>query len=91
LRPSEQLNPPSTSRPGGKPPLAVYTVVEKPGSDRNYWTRIGVAWINRDQSINVTLDALPVNGKLHIREALERARDGAGSDGAPSSGRRAPM
>jgi hypothetical protein len=90
LRPSEQLNQPSPSRPSAKP-LAVYTVVEKPGSDRNYWTRVGAAWINRDQSINVTLDALPVNGKLHIREAVERARDGAATDGAPPSGRRASM
>jgi hypothetical protein len=52
--------------------LAVYTIIDKPGTDRSIWTRIGNAWINRDQSINIQLDALPVNGKLHVREPPER-------------------
>jgi hypothetical protein len=91
LRPSEHLAPPAPARSGAKPPLAVYTVVEKPGSDRSYWTRVGAAWINRDQSINVTLDALPVNGKLQIREAVERTKEGVAGDGAPAGNRRASM
>ena len=52
--------------------LAVFTIIDKPGSDKSFWTRIGSAWINRDQSINIQLDALPVNGKLHVREQAER-------------------
>ena len=46
---------------------AVYTVVEK---DRgtSVWIRIGWATVNLDGSLNVTLDALPVNGKLNIRD-----------------------
>jgi hypothetical protein len=58
-----------------KPPakrLIVYTIIEKPGTDRSFWWRIGTAWINRDQSINIQLDAFPVNGKLHVREASDR-------------------
>ena len=52
--------------------LVVYTIVEKVGSDKSFWWKIGSAWVNRDQSINIQLDALPVNGKLHVREPSER-------------------
>ncbi|MGH7898781.1 MAG: hypothetical protein ACREQQ_12560, partial [Candidatus Binatia bacterium] len=31
------------------------------------WVRIGVAFDNKDGSLNVLLDALPLNGRLHIR------------------------
>ncbi len=43
---------------------------EASGSEpaKSIWTKIGVAFVNRDQSLNVVLDAFPVNGKLHIRE-----------------------
>jgi hypothetical protein len=60
---------------GARPPgtrMVVYTITEKPGSDKSFWSKIGSAWINRDLSINIQLDALPVNGKLHLREQLER-------------------
>ena len=39
---------------------------EKTG--KTYWMRIGNAFVNRDGSTNVYLDALPANGKLHIRD-----------------------
>ena len=58
---------------------AVYTIVERQGAEKkSYWVRIGSAFVNKDQSLNVKLDAMPVNGALHIREVdeeeLERAR-----------------
>ncbi len=56
--------------------LVVYTIIDKPGTDRSIWWRIGTAWINRDQSINIQLDAFPVNGKLHVREPSERPPEG---------------
>ena len=46
---------------------AVYTIVER-GPEKRFWIRIGTAWINRDQSIHVKLDASPTNGQLHIRD-----------------------
>ena len=46
---------------------AIYGVTERNG--RNFWTRIGTAFVNRDHSINVKLDASPTNGQLHIRDA----------------------
>ena len=48
--------------------LKVFTIVEKPGAEKGIWLEIGIAAINRDGSISAKLDALPVNGHLHIRE-----------------------
>lgn len=48
---------------------AVYTIVDRNGSDKKFWIRIGTAFVNHDQSLNVRLDATPTNGQLHIREA----------------------
>lgn len=48
----------------------VFAISEKEagatGKDR--WTKIGIGFVNRDNSINVILDAMPLNGRLHIRE-----------------------
>jgi hypothetical protein len=57
---------------------AVYTIIERKGLEKSLWLRIGTAFTNDDQSINVRLDALPINGQIQIREVsdaeLERAR-----------------
>jgi hypothetical protein len=47
---------------------AVYTIVKRDASDRGFWVRIGSGWVNRDGSLNLRLDALPVNGQLHVRD-----------------------
>jgi hypothetical protein len=39
---------------------------------KTYWMRIGIAFVNRDGSTNVYLDAAPTNGKLQIRDFDER-------------------
>ena len=59
---------------------AVYTIVEGQNKEKKYWLRIGIAFPNRDQSLNVRLDAMPVNGMLHIRDA-DRPEDRAGGRG----------
>jgi len=50
----------------------VFHIVEKASEGeepaKSIWTKIGVAFVNRDQSLNVLLDMLPLNGKIHIRE-----------------------
>jgi hypothetical protein len=40
---------------------------------REKWTKIGVAFQNRDGSLSVLLDSLPVDGKLHIRDRTQRS------------------
>jgi hypothetical protein len=46
-------------------PMAVFAITER--GDKSYWTKIGVAFLNRDKSITAQLDAFPVSGKLQIR------------------------
>ncbi len=43
----------------------VYAITEK--GERSFWTRVGVAYPNRDGSLTLQLDALPVSGKLQVR------------------------
>lgn len=57
-------------------PRPVYTVVERDGGQRTIWPRVGSAWNNRDGSITIRLEALPVNGVLQIRDAEERREMG---------------
>lgn len=51
----------------GKRMWDAYQVTER-GDGKNFWSKIGVAFLNRDQSINVLLDALPKDGKIQLRE-----------------------
>lgn len=48
----------------------VYVITGK--GERKFWTKIGVAFVNRDGSLNCKLDSLPVDGELHIRDAVSR-------------------
>ena len=45
----------------------VYTVVER-GPGKSFWCKVGIGFVNRDGSINLRLDAVPVNGTLQVRE-----------------------
>lgn len=49
----------------------VFSIAEKEsssGETRHRWTPIGIGFVNRDNSINVILDAIPLNGRLQIRD-----------------------
>ena len=50
-----------------KADYAVYKIVETNDDTKDFWQRVGSAWTNKDGSINIALNALPVNGRLHIR------------------------
>ena len=53
-------------------PKPVYTVIEN--KDRNkkaFWHRIGSAFANKDGSLTVLLNSLPLDGKLVIQEPRE--------------------
>lgn len=58
-------------------PKIVYSVTKR--GEKSFWTRIGVAFVNRDGSLNVKLECLPVNGELQIRDQKERDNDSRGS------------
>ena len=48
----------------------VYTIVKN--GEKDYWNQIGKAFLNRDGSLTVKLNALPVNGQLNIRDPRPR-------------------
>jgi hypothetical protein len=41
------------------------------GDPISYWNRVGMAWVNKDGSINVQLNSLPLDGKIQLREPKE--------------------
>ena len=54
-------------QPPKKVSKVVYTVVNRSGAP-SFWLRLGLAFVNRDGSLSVRLDALPVSGQLVIRD-----------------------
>lgn len=56
----------------GKKPKGVFVIIENERLTKPIWVRVGTAWVNRDDSLNLVLDALPIGGKLHVRDLLER-------------------
>jgi hypothetical protein len=51
----------------------VYAIYESKteGREHSRWVRVGVAFDNRDGSVNVLLDAIPLSGRLQIRDRAE--------------------
>ena len=69
----------------------VITPIEKKDGG-TYWMRVGTGFPNKDQSINLYLDAMPFNHKLQIREMEDedlaprgRKRDDAAGASASAS------
>jgi hypothetical protein len=48
----------------------VFAITER--GEKSFWTRVGAAFTNKDGSITIALDALPVSGRLQIREQEDR-------------------
>lgn len=98
LCPDPVCCPPSAAPPAAAPykqaegrtqprPRAVYVVTERAvpdGTFRTFWTKVGKAFENRDGSVTLKLDALPLSGMLQIRdEDKDRERfEGVAKDGA---------
>ena len=55
----------------------VWTVIEENADgkkkDKAFWLRIGTAFTNKDDSLTILFDALPVNRKVIVREPRPRA------------------
>lgn len=67
-----------------KRPRAVYAVVPK-HEGKDVWLRVGSAFDNRDGSVSVLLDAVPIGGKLQIREYQPRDVPSARANGESRS------
>jgi len=50
----------------------VYTIMKAIEGRKDRWVRIGIGFLNRDNSITVKLDATPTNGTLHIRDYVRK-------------------
>jgi len=50
----------------------VYTITVSADGKSKFWNLIGHAFVNKDGSINVRLNALPLNGTLHIRDPQDK-------------------
>jgi hypothetical protein len=48
----------------------VYTIIRN--GEKAFWQKVGRAHVNKDGSLNVYLNALPVNGELNIRDPRPR-------------------
>lgn len=57
--------------------MKIAYVVTQRGTNK-YWTRVGVAFVNKDGSMNVKLEAVPVSGEIHVRDYVPRTDDSAG-------------
>jgi hypothetical protein len=68
---------------------AVYTVIER-GQGKSFWVRVGVGFTNRDGSLNLRLDAVPVNGTLQVRDWEPYDRRPEGVDGQATPERAGP-
>lgn len=51
---------------------SVYTIASRGEGKKEFWREIGVAFVNSDGSYTVKLDAVPVNGAMHIRDVSEK-------------------
>lgn len=47
-------------------PKKVYHISDRDG-ERAVWTTIGRAYVNKDGSLNVVLNTIPADGRIHIR------------------------
>lgn len=67
----------------------VFVVTERTTADgaKSFWTKIGSAFTNKDGSVTVKLEALPLSGTLQIRDAetpeQRDARRSSRSNNAP--------
>ncbi len=60
-----------------KTPWDAFQITERKGL-KPQWNRIGVAFVNKDQSINLFLDAFPKDGKVQLRmRDKTRSKNGA--------------
>ena len=65
--------------------LTVFAV--RKGPKGTTWVRAGCAFVNRDSSLNLYLDVLPIDGQLHVREAAPSGAEATALPLFPEGGR----
>lgn len=70
-KPGARASGEGAASPPRPPRRFVYALTERErGGTR--WLRVGVAFLNRDGSVAIYLDAVPLSGKLQVREELPK-------------------
>ena len=69
----------TTTDSSKRPSHSVFNVREGKDGGKGFWVEIGAAWTNRDGSLSVALDAVPVNGRMVIRERRDGDQAGQGN------------
>lgn len=67
-----------------KPTFKVMSVKESAGK-KPWYTEVGVGFINSNGSINIVLDHLPFEPKLHVRVIEAKENHGDDQQGAPAA------
>ncbi len=45
-----------------------WNIIERKPGEKAFWHKVGIGYLNRDGSINVLLDSIPLQGKVQLRE-----------------------
>ncbi|MBU0505437.1 MAG: hypothetical protein ABII18_11805 [bacterium] len=53
----------------------VFAISNPKEGEKAIWSKIGVAFVCKDESINVILDAVPLTGKINIRDRYKKNGD----------------
>ncbi|MEO7111544.1 MAG: hypothetical protein ABI183_13980 [Polyangiaceae bacterium] len=80
--PTTSPNGSSANNPRGM--KLVYTIVDRKDG-KSFWTRIGAAFTNRDGSLTLKLDAIPIGGTMQVRDWEPRDAEREARSQAPSS------
>lgn len=51
-----------------------FVITNRSENEKAQWNKVGVAFLNRDDSINVLLDALPKDGKVQLRKKMANGK-----------------
>lgn len=62
--------------------LEAFTVRKDERSDKSYWTKIGMAFANKNGGFSLRLDALPVNGEIVLLPPKPRDEQGGNTGGS---------
>lgn len=54
----------------------VYAIDDGSGKQQSSWTKIGIGFVNKDDSINVVLNAIPLGGRMQIRNRKPKKKKG---------------
>lgn len=66
---------------GRKPDYIGFSVKDRGPDQDAVWTRLGAAWAHKDgQGYDIQMDAIPVDGRLTLREFRERRQSSTRED-----------